>query len=163
MERVKEAVNERPGTTAVTPKAPGVPFAVNCGDVAVPEASVNTIGEPPKLALGPVVGAAKLTLMPLNGLPAASCTSARKGAANDRETTVLCGEPLRGLITAGAPPAISKELLMAGACPPDTTRNCLAPMLSIRRSPNVANPALLVNCNVVPDNAPVPIRLRATA
>src|SRR5260370_1330803 len=54
--RLKLGVDEVPITDAVTTNEPAIVFAVNCGAVAFPLASVNTTLDPPNDPLGPLPG-----------------------------------------------------------------------------------------------------------
>src|SRR5438477_391182 len=85
---------------------PAVPFAVNMGEVATPEASVNTVTEVPppvNVPLGPLAGAVNVTLAPLARLPPASLTVATNGPANGEPTCAVCPPPLVAVIDAGGP------------------------------------------------------------
>lgn len=97
---------------AVTAYAPGVPFAVNAGDVATPEAFVATVTNvtpPENVPLAPKPGAEKVTFTPLTGLPPASLTVATRGAAKAALTVVLCPPPLVAVIEAGEPALLVSE------------------------------------------------------
>ena len=61
------------------------------------------VDEPPKLALGPVPGAVKVTVTPLIGLPPASLTVACSGVLNAALMGVLWGVPPVVTILAGLP------------------------------------------------------------
>jgi len=55
------------------------------------------------IPLAPLLGAVKVTVTPLTGLPKPSCTSATKGFANAIPTLVLCPEPENAVIAAADP------------------------------------------------------------
>ena len=65
------------------------------------------------VADAPVAGAAKVTVTPLSGLPAASLTSTCSGTAKGARTVVLCGVPPLVTIAAAGPAVIVKTLLCA--------------------------------------------------
>jgi hypothetical protein len=70
---------DAPVIEAVTETVPARVFAVTTGDVAMPLASVGTVAGPPKVTLGPLVGAANVTAAFATGFPKESCTLARSG------------------------------------------------------------------------------------
>ena len=53
----------------VTVKLPALPFAVNAGAVAIPDALLVTVAVPLNVPLAPIVGAANVTETPETGLP----------------------------------------------------------------------------------------------
>jgi hypothetical protein len=76
---------------------PAVPLAVKVGDVAVPEASDNTVTTlvpPAKVPLGPLLGAKNVTVADITGLLLASRTTATNGAANGVLVRALWPPPL---------------------------------------------------------------------
>ena len=73
---------EAPATVAVTLNAPAVAFAVRIGDVAMPSGPVFTVAALPKVALGPLAGATKVTATDGTAFPNASATEAFKASAN---------------------------------------------------------------------------------
>jgi len=93
-----------PLVDAVTLYAPATVLAVNAA-LALPLASVVVVklGFPPKFPLGPLTGAANVTLAPLTGFANASATSATSGLPNAILTVVLCPDPENTLIEAGVP------------------------------------------------------------
>ena len=104
--RLKSAVCARPETAAVTAYVPEVPFAVNAGEVALPELSVTTVALvwPANEPLAPDAGALNVTLTPGTAAPVASLTTATSGPAKAVFTAALCGVPLTGVIAAGGLP-----------------------------------------------------------
>ena len=80
--------------------------------LAWPLASVVAVADD-SVAEAPVAGAAKVTVTPLSGLPAASLTSTCSGTAKGASTVVLCGVPPVGVIVAAGPAVIVKALLCA--------------------------------------------------
>lgn len=93
-----------PDTEAVTAYEPAAVFAVKL-TLAKPFTSVLTVELPTKLPLGPLVGAANITVAPLTGLPNASWTFATSGLPNAIPTVVLWPEPEKAVIDAGEPAA----------------------------------------------------------
>jgi hypothetical protein len=93
-----------PAVDAVTEYAPATVLAVNAA-LALPVASVVVVklGIPPKFPLGPLAGAAKVTVAPLTGFANASATNATRGFANAILTVVLCPDPENTVIEAGEP------------------------------------------------------------
>src|SRR5881398_3085498 len=73
-----------PVIDAVTAKVPTVEVAVTAGDVAVPVTSVftDTVLRVPKRAVGPLLGAVKVTGTPLTPRPAASVTATLSADGN---------------------------------------------------------------------------------
>lgn len=95
-----------PVTVAFTTNEPAVLSAVKVGEVAMPEASVDTVTEAPppaKLPLAPLAGAVNVTLAPLTGLPPESFTVATRGAAKAELTVAVWPPPLVAVIEAGGP------------------------------------------------------------
>src|SRR4029077_16223315 len=90
---------------AVTAYTPATVLAVNVvpacplASVAATTFVVLLLNIPP----GPLLGAVKVTVTPLTGLPKPSCTSAIKGFANAIPTLVLCPEPENAVIAAADP------------------------------------------------------------
>src|SRR3954447_8399769 len=80
---VKLNVAEPAAMLAVTWYEPACPFAVSVCERATPWASVTAVLIlPAKVALGPLFGAANVTVMPLTGLLLASRTVADNGSPN---------------------------------------------------------------------------------
>jgi hypothetical protein len=80
---------------------PAMLLAVSDGEVALPLASVMTVGGELNIALAPVAGAANVTATPEIGLPPASVTVAVRGSANIAPVIALCGVPAVAVILAG--------------------------------------------------------------
>lgn len=100
----KIAGDAAPGAVAETINVPATPLAVKDGEAATPEAFVTPEAvrpAPVNVPLGPLAGAVKVTVTPLNGFPLASCTVALKGAANCALSGALCGVPPEGVIAGG--------------------------------------------------------------
>lgn len=105
-ELVSEKLAFRLPTEAVTLYEPAVPFALNGGDVATPDALVVTVAvvPPPKnVPLAPLPGAVNVTLAPLTGFPPLSFTRAVSGRANAVLTVALCPLPPVAVIDAAVP------------------------------------------------------------
>ena len=77
------------------------------------------MAEPVKVPLAPLVGAAKLTEVPLTGLLLASLTVACSAVANAVPTVALCGVPAVAVMT-DAVPALFVRLKLAGVDTPAT-------------------------------------------
>src|SRR5260370_1213493 len=76
---------------------PGIPFAVNTGDVATPlplMATLVMITLPGNVPLAPLAGAVSVTRSPETGSPKAPLTVSNKGELKAGVMTVLCGVPL---------------------------------------------------------------------
>jgi hypothetical protein len=78
-------------------------LAVNTGAVAIPLALEMAVAvvDPAKVALAPVAGVVKVTVMPLSGLLFASLRVACKAALNTDCTGALCGVPFVAEILIG--------------------------------------------------------------
>src|SRR5579862_1379592 len=109
--RAKLAAVATPVTDAVTAYEPTTALATAV-TLAWPEASVVALAAD-SVADAPLDGAAKLTVTPLSGLPAASLTSTCSGAANGASTVVLCGVPPVTVMLEAVPAVIVKALLCA--------------------------------------------------
>jgi len=80
---------------------------------------VVTVADPPNVALGPLAGAAKVTLTPLSGLPPPSLTVACRAVAKAVFTAAFCGVPTEAIILAGTADKFVK-LKLAGLVTPAT-------------------------------------------
>jgi hypothetical protein len=96
-------------------------LAVRAGAVAIPFAPVTAVigAVPLNTALGPVAGAANVTVTPLKGFPLASFTNACGAVAKVVFTAVLCVLPAAAVTLAGAP-AVFARLKLAGVATPAT-------------------------------------------
>jgi hypothetical protein len=107
---VSEKLVLTPLVLALTEYEPTVLFAVNTGDVAVPAAVVTAVFTPPeKVPLGPLVGAVKVTVVPLIKLPKLSLTITTSGLLNEVPIAALWPEPDTTAMVAGAPALFVKE------------------------------------------------------
>src|ERR1700722_775167 len=98
-------------------------LAVNARDVAMPEPFVTAVFTPPaNVPLGPLPGARNVTVTPLTGLFAVSCTNAANGAVNVPPTPILCGDPLE-TETDAAPRLV--RVKVAGVATPATLADTL--------------------------------------
>ena len=94
-----------------------MPFAVNVDAVAIPLELVTAVAAPPKEAEAPLVGTAKVTVMPLSGLLLASFTRACRLVLKAVFMVALCGVPRLAVTLAGGPARFVKLKLAVGARP----------------------------------------------
>jgi hypothetical protein len=89
------------------------------GAVATPLALVVAVavGEPAKLALGPVLGAVKVTVTLGTGLPPESFTVASSPTAKLAVMAALWGEPAMAVMVAGGPTVLERVKLAEVADP----------------------------------------------
>jgi hypothetical protein len=127
---------EKSSADATTWYVPALALAVSDEANTAPAASVTplVVSPPAKAPLGPVDGAAKVTLTPGTGLPAASLTTAWSVAAKVVKTVVLCGVPAIAVMLAAAPADTEMPLWVAVNVPlPGTVAvmDCVPAVLSV--------------------------------
>jgi hypothetical protein len=90
-----------------------VAFAVRVGEVAIPLELVVTmvVVAPAKLAEAPVVGAVKVTLAPLTGLPPLLSTVTCNAVAKAVPTVVVCALPAVAVMLAATGPVVPAVLV----------------------------------------------------
>ena len=150
-----------PVTVAFTTNEPAALLAVKVGEVATPEASVDTVTEAPppaKLPLAPLAGAENVTLAPLTGLPPESFTVATRGAAKAVLMVALWPPPLVTLIDAGGPTVlVAVKVVLKLATKADTVYGPPDTLLAVNVG-EVAKPAAsesTVTRFVPPANVPL--------
>jgi hypothetical protein len=120
--RTKLTAESVPATAVTLYGPPAVPLAVKVGAVAIPlELVVAVAVSPPfvppaKVPLGPLEGALKVTITPLNGSELLSFTVVWRDAKAVLIAT-LCGVPLVVVIDAGVPVRFVRVKLAAVATP----------------------------------------------
>jgi len=98
-------------------------LAVNAAAVATPfELVVAVTVEPPfvppvKVPAAPVVGAVKVTVTPLTGLPPLSFTVATRAVGKSKLMVTLCGVPAVAVMLAGGPAVLFSENAAGVATP----------------------------------------------
>ena len=119
--------------------------------LACPAASL-TADRTDSAAEAPEVGAVKLTVTPLTGLPNPSATVARNGLAKAVLITVLCAVPPVVRIAAAPPAVIVNWALVADVTPVACASSVYVPAWLSATAVNVASPVLSVVALVVPLN-----------
>jgi hypothetical protein len=83
--------------------------------------AVVVLRPPENVPLGPLVGAANATEIPLTGLPFASVTRACSAVANAVFVLALCGVPALAVTNAGMLAIVVVSVAFAGDAPPPDT------------------------------------------
>ena len=85
---------------------------MNTAEVATPELLLTAVFTPPaNVPDAPLLGAVKVTVTPLTGLPPASFTVTCRRSENAVLIAVLCESPFETLIEAGGPAVLVNEKL----------------------------------------------------
>jgi len=155
------AVVETLATVAATLNEPALPFAVNVGEVATPDASVATVvlDEPANIPLAPEPGGAlNVTTTPGTGLPPESCTVTTNGPAKAVLTLALWPPPAVAVILADAPAVFVSGKLVGVPTPATvaTTAYDPAALLAVIFG-EVATPKALVTAVAMTEPAKLPL------
>jgi len=154
----KFAGEATPETVAVTVYEPAAPLAVKTAAVATPDAFVVAVFAPPaNVPLGPLPGAANVTVTPLTGLLPESVTVTCNWTAKALLIVAFCGVPALSTMLAGGLPKFVREKL-AGEATPETVAVIVyepAAPLAVKIAAVATPDAFVVAVFAPPANAPL--------